>query len=224
MVSETNVMWVSIYNCVGPYLVYRMVSVRWLHGSRTLSELRYIVEGQFRYIKIHSWCHSRDRGLGNKTKKNVLFTAETFVLFPPLRLAVRYEFLDISKWLSLATHRHALLTQAWRDLFQLFSVKQCANACARANEKEKFLSMHLCLRLLHSLTEQSSLVCESFLLRCSDRSKHILCLQPRNMAAIQGHPMDLFLLTPVLQAVFCWLGYLEKIICPWKESESVTGK
>ena len=34
--------------------------------------------------------------------------------------------------------------------------------------------------------------------------------------------MDLFLLISVRQAIFCWLGYLEKIICPWKESESVT--
>ena len=57
-----------------------MVSVRELHGSRTLSELS---------------------GLGNKTKENVLFTAETqddfFFLFPPPSLTVRYEFLNISK-------------------------------------------------------------------------------------------------------------------------------
>ena len=29
--------------------------------------------------------------------------------------------------------------------------------------------------------------------------------------------MDLLLLKSVLQAIFCWLGDLEKIICPWKE-------
>ena len=29
--------------------------------------------------------------------------------------------------------------------------------------------------------------------------------------------MDLFLLISILQAIFCWLGDLEKIICPWKE-------
>ena len=29
--------------------------------------------------------------------------------------------------------------------------------------------------------------------------------------------MDLFLLISVLQAIFLWLGDLEKIICPWKE-------
>ena len=38
--------------------------------------------------------------------------------------------------------------------------------------------------------------------------------------------MELFLkisvLSSVLQANFCWLGDLEKIICPWKES--VAGK
>ena len=32
----------------------------------------------------------------------------------------------------------------------------------------------------------------------------------------------LFLKIPVLQAHFCWLGDLEKIICPWKESVSGT--
>ena len=30
--------------------------------------------------------------------------------------------------------------------------------------------------------------------------------------------MDLFLKLSVLQANFCWLGDLEKMICPWKES------
>ena len=34
----------------------------------------------------------------------------------------------------------------------------------------------------------------------------------------QGHPMDLFLKISVLQANFCWLGDVEEIICPWKES------
>ena len=34
--------------------------------------------------------------------------------------------------------------------------------------------------------------------------------------------MDLFLKISVLQANFYWLGDLEKIICPWKES--VAGK
>ena len=34
--------------------------------------------------------------------------------------------------------------------------------------------------------------------------------------------MDLFLKIPVLQANFCWLGDLEKIICPGKESVSGT--
>ena len=28
--------------------------------------------------------------------------------------------------------------------------------------------------------------------------------------------MDLFLKISVLQANFCWLGDLDKIICPWK--------
>ena len=32
----------------------------------------------------------------------------------------------------------------------------------------------------------------------------------------QRHPMDLFLKISVLQANFCWLGDLDKIICPWK--------
>ena len=41
---------------------------------------------------------------------------------------------------------------------------------------------------------------------------------------LQGHPMDLFLKIPVLKANFCWLGDLEKILCPWKEGESVAGK
>jgi len=35
-----------------------------------------------------------------------------------------------------------------------------------------------------------------------------------------GHPMDLFLKISVLQADFCWLGDLDKIICPWKESDA----
>ena len=39
---------------------------------------------------------------------------------------------------------------------------------------------------------------------------------------LQGHPMDLFLKICVLQANFCWLGDLEKIVCLWKES--VAGK
>ena len=34
----------------------------------------------------------------------------------------------------------------------------------------------------------------------------------------QGHPMDLFPKISVLQAKFSWLGNLEKLICPWKES------
>ena len=32
--------------------------------------------------------------------------------------------------------------------------------------------------------------------------------------------MDLFLKISVLQANFCWLGDLDKIICPWKESDA----
>ena len=39
---------------------------------------------------------------------------------------------------------------------------------------------------------------------------------------VQWHPMDLFLKISVLQAKFCWLGDLEKVVCPWKER--VTGK
>ena len=35
---------------------------------------------------------------------------------------------------------------------------------------------------------------------------------------MQGHPLDLFLKISVLQANFRWLGDLEKIICPWKET------
>ena len=34
----------------------------------------------------------------------------------------------------------------------------------------------------------------------------------------QGHQKDLFLKISVLQANFCWLGDVEEIICPWKES------
>ena len=34
----------------------------------------------------------------------------------------------------------------------------------------------------------------------------------------QGQPMDLFHKISVLQADFWWLGDLEEIICPWKES------
>ena len=36
--------------------------------------------------------------------------------------------------------------------------------------------------------------------------------------------MDLFLKLSVLQANFCWLGDLEKMICPWKESIGGGGK
>ena len=35
---------------------------------------------------------------------------------------------------------------------------------------------------------------------------------------VQGHPMDQFPKISVLQAKFSWLGNLEKLICPWKES------
>ena len=38
----------------------------------------------------------------------------------------------------------------------------------------------------------------------------------------QGHPMDLFLKISVLQVIFCLLGDLGKLICPWMES--VAGK
>ena len=38
------------------------------------------------------------------------------------------------------------------------------------------------------------------------------------MCSNQGHPMDLFPKISVLQAKFSWLGNLEKLICPWKES------
>ena len=62
-----------------------MVSVRWLHGSRTLSELRYIVEDQLFILDVilgsEAW--------GIKQKKNVLFTAETqadfFCFIPPTK-------------------------------------------------------------------------------------------------------------------------------------------
>ena len=40
------------------------------------------------------------------------------------------------------------------------------------------------------------------------------CTKSKN----QGHPMDLFPKISVLQAKFSWLGNLEKLICPWKES------
>ena len=39
---------------------------------------------------------------------------------------------------------------------------------------------------------------------------------------IQGHPVDLFVKMPVLQANFCWLRELEEFICSRKES--VAGK
>ena len=32
--------------------------------------------------------------------------------------------------------------------------------------------------------------------------------------------MDLLLKISVLQANFCWLGELEKIICSWKENDA----
>ena len=35
---------------------------------------------------------------------------------------------------------------------------------------------------------------------------------------VQGHPMDLFLKLCVLQANFCLLGDVEKIISPWKKT------
>ena len=38
----------------------------------------------------------------------------------------------------------------------------------------------------------------------------------------QRHPMDLLHKMSVRKANFCWLGDLEKMICPWKES--VPGK
>ena len=38
------------------------------------------------------------------------------------------------------------------------------------------------------------------------------------MAKTQGHPTDLFLKITVLQANFCWLGDLDKIIRPFKET------
>ena len=44
----------------------------------------------------------------------------------------------------------------------------------------------------------------------------------RYMAKNQGHPMDLFPKITFLRQIFCWLGDLDKIICPWKES--VAGK
>ena len=34
----------------------------------------------------------------------------------------------------------------------------------------------------------------------------------------KGHPMDLFLKISALQAIFCWLGDLEKMMCPCEES------
>ena len=37
---------------------------------------------------------------------------------------------------------------------------------------------------------------------------------------IQWHPIELFLKISVLQANVCWLGDLDKIVCPWKESDA----
>ena len=37
---------------------------------------------------------------------------------------------------------------------------------------------------------------------------------------IQWHPIELFLKISVLQANDCWLGDLDKIVCPWKESDA----
>ena len=37
---------------------------------------------------------------------------------------------------------------------------------------------------------------------------------------IQWHPIELFLRISVLQANVCWLGDLDKIVCPWKESDA----
>ena len=37
---------------------------------------------------------------------------------------------------------------------------------------------------------------------------------------IQWHPTELFLKISVLQANDCWLGDLDKIVCPWKESDA----
>ena len=37
---------------------------------------------------------------------------------------------------------------------------------------------------------------------------------------IQWHPIELFLKISVLQVNVCWLGDLDKIVCPWKESDA----
>ena len=42
-------------------------------------------------------------------------------------------------------------------------------------------------------------------------------------APFQGHPMDLFLIISVLQAIFCWLGDLEKIICLGRKVKVLLG-
>ena len=44
-----------------------------------------------------------------------------------------------------------------------------------------------------------------------------LSLLLNSLSSVQGHPMDLFLKISVLQANFCWVGDLGKIICPWRE-------
>ena len=41
---------------------------------------------------------------------------------------------------------------------------------------------------------------------------------------VQGNPMDLFHKISVLLAIFCWLGDVEVMICPWKESTVLLGK
>ena len=52
---------------------------------------------------------------------------------------------------------------------------------------------------------------------CTTRSDKKLVFEHH----IQGYQLDLFLIKiSALQANFCWLGDLKKIICPWKESDS----
>ena len=48
----------------------------------------------------------------------------------------------------------------------------------------------------------------------------ICLMQCGHCQNIQWHPIELFLKISVLQANVCWLGDLDKIVCPWKESDA----
>ena len=110
--------------------------------------------------------------------------------------------------LSMSTHISKLCSSAFFHLHNISRIRKFLSPVETKSLVHAFVTSRVdyCSSLLYGLPASQL----NKVQRVLHTAARLVCCAPRFS---QGHPMYLFL---VLQANFCWLGDLDKIICPWK--------